>query len=254
MIFIRVIASLSLICTLFFSTGSSQTISTRLKDRKVSIKVVAEPLGSVFGRLMFEYDLNIGFEESTDDREHSDYKFETNLFCYTIKSFEGQKFESAGIRRLFNSRSHFISLDLAERPLSEVLDRVVEQMSNYRWEINDGVINIIPTKGRDETFRQFLDLRIAKYYLDKGTRVGKIKSSLAELPEVKEFLLLHKLNYSYYRAVIGELNLTINESANFSSIKIRDLLNRIAKLKNGGWILTQQVTKHTREKYLDLDI
>lgn len=42
-----------------------------LKDRRITIRMESQPLGTVFRYLMEKYDIPIGFEQSVLDRDHS---------------------------------------------------------------------------------------------------------------------------------------------------------------------------------------
>src|SRR3954447_6941564 len=57
--------------------GQERQVS--LKDKRVSIQMDKKPLFDVFMRLIYVYDIAIGFEQSILDSEHDDYHFETNI-------------------------------------------------------------------------------------------------------------------------------------------------------------------------------
>ena len=54
------------------------------------MKMDKQPLGKVFEHLIVNYDVAIGFEESTFDRENNDYEFETNLPYQSNKRYSGK--------------------------------------------------------------------------------------------------------------------------------------------------------------------
>lgn len=254
MILIRFALPILGLCAMFPALTFGQRVPSRLEATRVTIKAEYSPLGTVFGKLMFEYGINIGLEESTLDRDHFDYNFATNILTQTNKTSVGSTKGFARCCQVFHATAHLISLDLHDRSLSEALDKIVEQMSNYRWEINGDVVNIIPSKGRDDVYKQFLELKIAKYSLNKGTKIEDIKASFADLPEVKRFLTDHKIKYSYSRVILGDLDTPLKDECKFQNIRMLDLLNRIAKIKPGGWILRERVSQRSMDKYLDLDI
>lgn len=255
MIFARVL--IAIVCVVIPITFFAQSQVSTVEKRSVTIQVDRVPLGVVFSKLMFDYGVNIGYEESELDRDHLDYDFDVNVppewAVSTTNLSNGMSIQSSS-RRVFPATSNLISLELVDRPLSEALDNVVEQMSNYRWEVSDGVVNIVPSKGRDDVNRQFLELKISKCSLPKETAIRFIKYNIGNLPEVRAFLQKHDLAFSMTQLFIGDPKKPIGKEINFENIRMLDLLNEISKVKGGGWSLEQQIGKGTGRKFLDLDI
>src|ERR687883_495587 len=93
----QVIICVSLVMILIAGVSSvrGQEKKPGLKDKRITIKMNKKPLFDVFMRLIYDYDVAIGFEESTLDSEHDDYQFETNV------PYDGAiKKESDGTTRL----------------------------------------------------------------------------------------------------------------------------------------------------------
>ena len=133
------------------------------------------PSTAVFGiaRLINKYDIAIGFEESSLDRTHRRYYFETNIPTDELKA------EYSGDKVMVGSMPPFsenlISVDFKDAKLSEVLDCIVKQMANYKWEINDQVVNITPVNGRDLRLKELLERQ--NFELLPACRRGSLRHS-----------------------------------------------------------------------------
>lgn len=66
--------------------------------------------------------------------------------------------------------------------LREVLDDIVTADPDYRWEVKDGVVNLIPAKGVPD----LLTLRISAFDSGDATDVTTATTFLFALPEVRE--------------------------------------------------------------------
>lgn len=227
-----------------------QEKETDLRDKRITIKVDKQPLGKVFELLIVNYDIPIGFEESTFDRDHNDFEFETNLPDRNKKVFSdaGNDIDVSIVReRVFPVKNHWFTINLEDSKLEGVLNAIVGQMKNYKWEINDDVVNIFPIRGRDEKFADLLALNIQNFDLGigkprpKGNPIFLIRNRIFELPEVVKFLDDKKILHSkLYRESLDNLERKIPDVLNFSNLKFRDLLNKITKIKRGGWILKKR--------------
>ena len=256
-----------LCCLIMYMAGTSsvfgQEMRTGLKDKRITIRMEAQPLGEVFRYLMKNYDIPVGFEESVLDRGRSDYDFETNgpsVAQLNMKSADGNvKITDTGWRT-FRADIHSITLYIEDGRVEEVFDEIVRQMENYKWEINNEVVNIIPIKGRDERFERLLGLRIKRFILEEGKTVEDITKTLQSLPEFASFMQANKLQFTGYREgtnfiVRAQYGRVMGEKMDFSDLTFRDLLNRITKVKRGGWRLKWKwISKTTREEHIDIDI
>jgi hypothetical protein len=238
---------------------------SQLKDKRITIKMEKQPLGKVFRHLIVNYDVPIGFEESILDRDHNDYEFETNLPYpgeKTYESLNGSTRITIQKERGFIVEKHWFTVNAEDEKLEDVLNSIVGQMNNYKWEINDGVVNIFPIKGRDERYKRLLDVNIKNYNLEienhnskTGMAIFEIRNRIFELPEVIEFLNENKFYYSDYRESIDNHDRKLFVEVNFSNLTFKELLNKITKIKRGGWILKTNDLFGTKEKeYIEMRI
>ncbi|MEW6362163.1 MAG: hypothetical protein AB1477_08630 [Acidobacteriota bacterium] len=232
-----------------------------LKDKRITIKTEKVHFGTVLGYLMEVYEIPIGFEQSILDRNTAEFRFSSNspgISYYSIENDDGV------LKIPANSRSkpplHPVTLNAENERLENVLNIIVKQVENYRWEINDGVVNIYPLKGRDDKFERLLDLKISKFVLEKGKPIWEITTKIKLLPEFVAFTEKNNLRFSGGRsgpdvALQKMYGKKVSESMDFSNLTFKELLNKITKVKKGGWILKWRfVSKKTGEEFIDIDI
>jgi hypothetical protein len=213
-----------------------QNSNTDLSNKRVTLQMSHRPLYSVFARLINKYDIAIGFEESSLDRTHRRYYFETNIPTDELKA------EYSGDKAMVGSMPPFsenlISVDFKDAKLSEVLDCIVKQMANYKWEINDQVVNITPVNGRDLRLKELLERKISNFYLPAGEEVSAIQAQLMLYQrEFKSFLDENHLEANTARPGSVFLDRRLPVSMQFRNLTFQELLNAITRTKRGGWIL-----------------
>jgi hypothetical protein len=247
-------------CLLGAAPVSGQGARTDLKEKRITITMEAQPLGEVFRYLMVNYDIPIGFEESVLDRGRPDFAFQPNLPAkaqHRAESPDGYLKLNITAQREFQPGVHPITLYIEDGSVEEVFDEIVRQMENYKWEINDGVVNIFPVKGRDPRFERLLSLRVNSFTFEKGKTVQGLTTNIMSLPE---FMQENKLHFNGQRlgtnfVIRAQYGRVIDEGMDFSNLTFRDLLNRITKVKRGGWRLKWKwISKTTGEEHIDIDI
>lgn len=217
-------------------SGKAQHADSDLRTQLVTVKMEHQPLGKVFRKLIFEYGVRIGFEESVLDSTHRDFDFETSELPGMRPARVSPNGPLMTIDREFDTKGHWITINAEGTPLQEVLDSIVAQMKNYRWELNDGVINIYPLEGRDARYADLLNLKISHYKANKGGSAGLLRNFIFELPEVIQFLAENKIFSTYQRREFDSRPLKTD--IELSNMSLRTVLNDIAKAKGeGGWIV-----------------
>ncbi|MEP6849838.1 MAG: hypothetical protein ABI999_13360 [Acidobacteriota bacterium] len=252
----RLLASILVIVFLsLVPRASGQEQLTCLKDTKVSLKVDHQPLATVLRKLMFEYDISVGFEESILDRDHDDYSFETN------GRFRPQSYTSSGlmfktdIHPVVNVKNNFISIDVKDAKLDAVLDTIVSQMRNYAWRVDSGVVDIYPTASRDPNFERLLNLKIEQFRFANGMHVAVIRTKLFELPEVSSYLSENKIRYRDFTNGMTDYKSLQQVRMDFENLTLLELLNNIARTNHGGWILkSNKFAEAQGTKYIELQL
>lgn len=263
---IKKIVTILVYCSIILLIGVTLTLGQEKEDslqtQKITIQMDKQPLGEVFRYLMETYNVPIGFEQSILDRNHSDYNFLTNLPAVGKAEFEdiNKNTElSVKVERVFTAKEHTITVNITNGKLSEVFDKIVSQMKNYKWEFNDGVVNIFPIHGRDERFQELLETKIEKFELAKGNTVEGITITIMTLREFRNWLSKNKLHFNPARTgpsilLNAQYKRKMDISINFSNLSFRELLNKITKIKKGGWILKWQGVFNNGIENIDLDI
>ena len=116
--------------------------------------VVEGQMVELFSKLALEYDIPIGIETAFEPQDLSNYR-----------------------------------LELTKGTLSELLDQFVKQNLNYAWFVENGVVNIFPTKERrDPIIGEVLSVRLKKFSIEKGTGALDMQDLLFDSPEIKAIL------------------------------------------------------------------
>lgn len=250
-----------LIFTVIFSAGIicvlGQENSSDPRNKRITIKMENEPFGDIIDYLIKNYDVAIGFEESTLDTNHNDYEFETNLSVSRKMIDSNSNVQiSVSSNRVYKVRENRFTINAENEKLEDVLNKIVKQMKNYKWEINEGVVNIFPIRGRNSKFEKLLETKVSKFQLEKNQRISLIRTLLFEMPEFKDFLLKNNLFILRNRSgLLEKLFRPIPAELNFSNLTFKELLNKITKIKRGGWIVKKSGQYGEKGKqYIDIDI
>lgn len=239
-----------------------QQEEVNLVDKKITIKIEKKPLGEVFKYLMKNYDILIGFEGSNSDMGHPDYAFETNLSkteTTELKSQDGLKAKITA-ENVFLARNHLITVIAENKRLKEVFDTIVQQMKYYDWEIKEDVVNIFPKKGRDLRLKKLLETNISSFKFEIGETIWQITTKIKELPEIKKFANENNFYFSGERTGLvsileSQYGKKIDVEMDFSNITFKELLNKITKIKRGGWIIENHgFSKTVQKEYIVIDI
>jgi hypothetical protein len=108
-----------------------------------------------------------------------------------------------------------------------------------KWEINDEVVNIYLTQGRNPSFEKLLSIRIAKFAMPAATHIKSLPKPVINLPEYQAFLRENEL-YGDRRQYASFIIRPLSAAMEFSDLTVRDLLNVITKFKRGAWIMQQR--------------
>lgn len=151
---------------------------------------------------------------------------------YTLDTLSGDHRIPIGIESSSDDRKNLLlNIDTSNGgTLSDVLNSIVEQVPIYRWEVRDGVINIVPTQSRDQFLEKLLSTHIDKFTPKPGITKFDIRNTLADLPEVHSLLEENKItlfkygDYVYYPSIYTkEVDLSISDT------DVRGVLNKIVR-------------------------
>jgi hypothetical protein len=138
------------------------------------------------------------------------------------------------------------TINIQPGSLNDVLDSLIRQMPQYRWECVIGVINIYPVESRDRFLAKLMDTKIERFEFFVNDEKFAIRDAIYKIPEVQA--LSHsqdvpalKRYYSYRRAeTIDKGRLVQLNNASFRDVLnsvIRNTENNLWGIRRTGWSL-----------------
>jgi hypothetical protein len=143
---------------------------------------------------------------------------------------------------------------------NQILDEIVNQLKNYEWEIDNGVINIFPSEDRDRRLKELLDLNIADFHFKKGETIRDIRGRIKKLPEVVGFLEKNGLEFAGLAGgpsgvLEQQYGRKLEMEMHYQGLSLRQILNKTTYNKGGGWVLRWiGISSETGNEQIDLDI
>ena len=111
--------------------------------------------------------------------------------------------------------------------LNDILNAIVQADPQYTWQLDNGVINILPTAGEPE----LLKIRVKKFRVVNATSVTLAYSKLMSLPEVRQAIVNLGLSDSFER--LQGPPATADDKKGFSirckNVTLREALNAIVR-------------------------
>lgn len=126
---------------------------------------------------------------------------------------------------------YHLNLEAENVTLQEVLDLIVQQEPSYRWEVKDGVINLIPTKSRDYFVERLLNTPIQRFDPPKVLGPSQIRDAIVDLPEVVDLLKINSITASHYGYYYRYPSVYTNAKVdlNTSQTDVRGVLNKVVR-------------------------
>lgn len=131
---------------------------------------------------------------------------------------------------LGHKAQYHLNIDLENSPLEDVLNEIVGQETGYKWELRDGVINIIPITLRDHFVEKLLSTEIRRF--DQPKKLGKfqIRDAIVGLPEVVALFKANGITASHYGyAYTPSLQANEGIDLSVSGTDLRGLLNKVIR-------------------------
>jgi len=142
---------------------------------------------------------------------------------------------------LGHKAQYHLNIDLENATLEDVLNEIVGQETGYRWELRDGVINIIPITSRDEFVEKLLNTPIRRFHQPKKLGKFQIRDAIVELPEVVALLKASGITASHYGYSYGP-SPHANERIDLSSsgTDVRGVLNKVIReTEHNMWMVSR---------------
>jgi hypothetical protein len=152
---------------------------------------------------------------------------------------------------LGHKAQYHLNIDLENASLENVLNEIVAQETGYKWELRDGVINIIPITSRDDFVEKLLNTEIRQF--DQPKKLGKfqIRDAIIELPEVVALLKANRITASHYGYLYNPSRNTDEKTdLSISGTDVRGVLNKVIReTEHNMWMVSR-----SRENLSSLDI
>jgi len=95
-----------------------------------------------------------------------------------------------------------LSVDETQSTVKELLDHLVKEVPLYKWELCDGVINIVPVRGRSRRLEDFLRIQVQELKGQGDMNKFNLRNHIMDLPEVELFLKVNNLRTERLRDYI----------------------------------------------------
>ena len=86
-----------------------------------------------------------------------------------------------------------LSVDKSQRTVRDVLNHIVKEVPIYRWEMRDGVVNVVPVRGRSRVLEDFLSIHVREFKANSDLNKFTLRNYILDLPEVELFLKANNL-------------------------------------------------------------
>jgi len=122
-------------------------------------------------------------------------------------------------------------------PLRAVLDSIVLSDPRYRWQLEDGVVNLIPVSGEPA----LLQVRVTEFHVENAETVYYALSQLIGLPEVKKGMAELQLSQGLGPLVIPSSPRAARFTVHCQDVTLREALNAIVRAQGRAvWLYTQR--------------
>lgn len=184
---------LTLICAMNLS---AQDETCNLLNKKITMQISEGTFVYVLATLAQDYEISIGWEKSS-------------------KHLDEPK----------------ININVKEKNLREVLDLLVAQEPEYKWELTNEVLNFTPSRNRDEFVSAFLNLHIDQIKHPKENTEDSLIDNILALPEVILLMKSKRIKYAEYMSEPSSQPMFSKEQADLttSDTTIRNFFNKVIR-------------------------
>ena len=153
-------------------------------------------------------------------------------FLYALTTLSVDARVPIGFEVAVNHKDEYnVNIDVENAPLQDVLDKIILQEPGYKWEMRDGVINIVPYQSRDDFVEKFLNTSVRQFNPPKVLGKFQIRDAIIELPEVVNLLKANEIIASRYAYSYRYPSIYTDETVDLSISKtdVRGVLNKVVK-------------------------
>jgi len=126
-----------------------------------------------------------------------------------------------------------VNLNIKNSSLEDVLNSLIQQDSDYKWEERNGVINFAPKNPKIKFLEEFLNTKVFLYNPARNLDRYSIVNYIINAPSVEEFLQKNKA-YGGFLSETRIVNLDLPDSVYDikTEIDVRTLFNKIIRESN----------------------
>lgn len=132
-----------------------------------------------------------------------------------------------------------LSVDENQRTVKDVLNHIVKHVPLYKWEAHDGVITVIPVRGRNPLLENFLSIQVRDFKATTNVNKFTLRNKIYDLPEVELFLKVSNLKTERLRDYPYRPSIYANDAdLSLSGTDVLGILNNIiSKSEHHFWML-----------------
>lgn len=139
---------------------------------------------------------------------------------------------------------------LPQATLRETLDVIVQANPEYRWQVDDGVVNLLTA--RDEP--ALLKVRISKLEVKNAPSINAVLTTLQSLPEVRDAIAKLQLSEGV-KIIVGPRSLNLERpqyTIQLKDVTVREALNAIVRAQGRAvWEYKERRCSGTTEYSID---
>lgn len=236
-VFIISVFTLSFVA--LFGVAYGQNATDQLSERRINMSIKDRSVGYAIYHLATRFNVPFGIEEKKHVELERIFLLPTNIPT-DVRHANGSitvDIYDRPSKEVVLKRSPICTIVAVNEPLRDVLDRILAQVDGYRWEISDGVVNIIPTENRDSDISGLLETRIAMFGIQSGESVGNLRNHIVALPEFNSFFTGNPVLSLAIRSDFDYWNRRLETGFQLKGLELREILNRVTREKKGVWIL-----------------
>ena len=131
-----------------------------------------------------------------------------------------------------------VKLEIKNSRLSDILDELVRQAPDYRWDLNDGVINFTPIQERDPFILKALNTRIVSFGPRRGMSRLQLRNAITELPELDKLLKSNNISALNFGTSPDTIHFRLEVDLSIANTDLRGVLNNIVRKNDDKfWVI-----------------
>lgn len=132
-----------------------------------------------------------------------------------------------------------LNIHLTDAKLSDVLELISRQETDYAWVVRDGVVNFSPTHSRDSFLEKLLNTRVRRFTAGKGLDKFQVRDAVTELPEIRGLLAANDMRaLNLYYPVYDRTSSFAGHDFTVTDTDVRGVLNSVIRnRRHNMWVV-----------------